>query len=477
VCHRGLRVLLIGGAARDELLLRRKLVAGGYLPQFEVADSATGLRSRLVGANWDLLIADVVGGGFDAAAALKALQSGQFDVPLLVVSSARGEDHAVSAMRAGASDYLSKRHLATLAPVVDRILHEGEQRRAGREAERAVRDREQQALLELATAYEATVEGWSNALDLRDRETDGHSRRVTELTVRLAQKLGVSDAEIVHIRRGALLHDIGKMGVPDAILHKPAALTRNEWEIMRRHPGFARQLLAPIEYLWPALDIPYAHHEKWDGTGYPRGLKGEQIPLAARIFAAVDIWDAIRSDRPYRAAWTAERSRAHLVSLSGTHLDPDVVTAFLALLGQEDDAAARESVDAGAAPEPRSARILVVDDYAANVKLLKRWLGGDGYDVATASSGREALAAVASQRPDLVLLDILIPEPDGVTVCRTLKADADTASIPVIFMSGMEASSREADARQLADDYIAKPIDVYELRARVRNRLERGQKL
>jgi putative nucleotidyltransferase with HDIG domain len=376
-------------------------------------------------------------------------------------------------MRAGASDYLSNDRLARLGPVVDRILKESDERRARQAAERAVREREQQALLELAAAYEATVEGWSNALDLRDRETDGHSRRVTELTVRLARKMGVADAEIVHIRRGALLHDIGKMGVPDAILLKPAALTPDEWDVMRRHPVFAQELLAPIEYLRPALDIPYCHHEKWDGTGYPRGLAGEQIPLAARVFAAVDIWDALRSDRPYRAAWTADRTREHLASLSGSHLDPSVVTAFLAML-DADAGIAPTAATAGAAPTPPAARILVVDDYAANVKLLKRLLGGEGYDVVTASSGREALAAATAHRPDLVLLDILIPEPDGVTVCRALKADAATASIPVIFMSGLEACGREADARRIADDYIAKPIDVYELRARVRARLGRS---
>jgi response regulator RpfG family c-di-GMP phosphodiesterase len=262
--------------------------------------------------------------------------------------------------------------------------------------------------------------------------------------------------------------------VPDAILHKPAALTPAEWDVMRQHPVFAQQLLAPIEYLRPALDIPYCHHEKWDGTGYPRGLAGERIPLAARLFAAVDIWDALRSDRPYRAAWTAERTRAHLASLAGSHLDPAVVTAFLEMLDEHAGTTLTAAATASTASAAPSARILVVDDYAANVKLLKRLLGGEGYEVVTASTGREALAAAATCRPDLVLLDILIPEPDGVTVCRALKADAATASIPVIFMSGMEACGREADARRIADDYIAKPIDVYELRARVRDRLGRS---
>jgi PAS domain S-box-containing protein len=182
---------------------------------------------------------------------------------------------------------------------------------------------------ELTKAYDETIEGWSHALDLRDKETEGHSQRVTDLTVRLAQHMGINSEELVHVRRGALLHDIGKMGVPDHILLKPGKLTEDEWEIMKKHPFFSYLLLAPIAYLKPALDIPYCHHEKWDGTGYPRGLIGEQIPLVARIFAVVDVWDALRSDRPYREAWPEEKVREHILSLSGTHFDPQVVDKFM----------------------------------------------------------------------------------------------------------------------------------------------------
>ena len=169
---------------------------------------------------------------------------------------------------------------------------------------------------------------------MRDKETEGHSQRVTELTVRIAHAMGMSEAEQGHIRRGALLHDIGKMGIPDNILLKPGKLNDEEWEIMRKHPVFAHELLSPIEYLRPALDIPYCHHEKMDGTGYPRGLKGEQIPLSARIFAVVDIFDALSSDRPYRPAWPREKVLAHLLSLAGSHLDTKVVDIFL---GREKD--------------------------------------------------------------------------------------------------------------------------------------------
>ncbi len=190
-------------------------------------------------------------------------------------------------------------------------------------------DNLQRANTDLALAYDATLEGWVHALDLRDDETEGHTRRVTEATVRLARSMGVPDAELVHVRRGALLHDIGKMAIPDRILLKPGPLTAEEWEIMRRHPVYAYDWLAPIAFLRPALDIPYYHHERWDGSGYPRGLRGETIPLVARIFAVIDVWDALRSDRPYRQGWTEERVRDYIQSQAGIQFDPQVVTQFL----------------------------------------------------------------------------------------------------------------------------------------------------
>jgi putative nucleotidyltransferase with HDIG domain len=196
----------------------------------------------------------------------------------------------------------------------------------------AARRRAERLNDELTVAYDGTIEAWSRVMDLRDKETEGHSRRVTEMTLRVARSMGIEEAELVHVRRGALLHDIGKMGIPDAILLKPGPLTADEWVIMRSHPQLAREWLSPISFLRPAMDIPYGHHEKWDGTGYPLGLKGEQIPLAVRIFAAVDIWDALRSDRPYRAAWSLEMVIGHIRSLAGTHLDPSVLEVFLGIL-------------------------------------------------------------------------------------------------------------------------------------------------
>jgi HD-GYP domain-containing protein (c-di-GMP phosphodiesterase class II) len=181
---------------------------------------------------------------------------------------------------------------------------------------------------ELVSAYDATLGAWSRMLEFRKRGSEGHIRRVTEMAVALAQHMGMSDAEIVHVRRGALLHDIGEMGVPDTILLKDGPLIASERIVMRRHPQYAYDMLAPIDYLRPALDIPYCHHEKWDGMGYPRGLKGEEIPLAARIFAVVDTWDAMRSEKSYRKAWTEEETLRYLAEQAGKEFDPAVVKAF-----------------------------------------------------------------------------------------------------------------------------------------------------
>ena len=189
----------------------------------------------------------------------------------------------------------------------------------------------QESHRELERAYQATLEGWVRALDLRDKETEGHTQRVTILTHRLARAMGVGDAELVHITRGALLHDIGKMAIPDGILLKPGQLTEDERKLIQKHPVYAYEMLSPIDFLVPAIDIPYCHHEKWDGTGYPRGLKQDEIPFAARIFPIIDVWDALTSDRPYRKAMAQEEVRQLIQADSGKHFDPLVVEAFLDL--------------------------------------------------------------------------------------------------------------------------------------------------
>jgi len=178
-------------------------------------------------------------------------------------------------------------------------------------------------------AYDSTLEGWSHALEVRDRETEGHTKRVTEMTVRLARRMGFDEPLVKQIQRGALLHDIGKLGIPDDILQKPGSLTEKELRVMRLHPQIAVDLLTPIEYLKPALDIPRYHHEKWDGTGYPHGLKGEEIPIEARIFAIIDVYDALTHDRVYRQGMPKREAVEYIKSESGRHFDPAVVEIFL----------------------------------------------------------------------------------------------------------------------------------------------------
>lgn len=194
----------------------------------------------------------------------------------------------------------------------------------------------QMANMELSMAYDSTLEGWAGALELRDHETEGHSWRVVDLTMALVEAMKIPKNQWIHIRRGALLHDIGKMGVPDKILQKEGKLNEEEWAIMKKHPLYAKQWLKPISYLEPALDIPVYHHERWDGTGYPEGLAGENIPLAARMFAVIDVWDALCSDRPYRAAWPIEKVKKYIREESGSHFDPAVVEAFLGIVVAEE---------------------------------------------------------------------------------------------------------------------------------------------
>lgn len=189
----------------------------------------------------------------------------------------------------------------------------------------------------LTAAYESTIEGWGRALEQRDTETKGHTIRVTELTIKLARIFALTEKELEHIRRGALLHDIGKMSVSDTILLNTGTLTEEERKEMEKHPVYAYEMLSSIEYLKPALDIPYCHHEKWDGSGYPRGLKGEEIPLAARIFAVADVWDALTSKRRYHDAWNTEKVCDYIESRSGTDFDPDVVEKFLGMALCEED--------------------------------------------------------------------------------------------------------------------------------------------
>ncbi|MCX6068861.1 MAG: response regulator [Chloroflexi bacterium] len=249
------------------------------------------------------------------------------DMPIIMITALDDRESRLKGLRAGADDFISKPFdsLELLARVqtitrLNRYRHLVEQRN---QLEQAHRD--------LLSSYTKTIEGWVHALDLRDKETEGHSQRVTQMTVEFARSLGVSQEKLEDIRIGALLHDVGKLGVPDAILLKPGKLTPEEWEVMHKHPEHAYKWLASIDFLLPALDIPYCHHEKWDGSGYPRGLSGEDIPLAARLFTIVDVWDACRSNRLYRAAMPESEVLEYLRAESGKHFDPSLVDTFISL--------------------------------------------------------------------------------------------------------------------------------------------------
>jgi putative two-component system response regulator len=250
------------------------------------------------------------------------------EIPIIILTALDDRDSLLTALKSGADDFISKPY--DRFELRARLIGITRLNRYHKLVEE--RQKLNQAHTHLMDAYEATIEGWSHAMDLRDRETEGHSRRVTELTLKMAKMYGMSDEELVHIRRGALLHDMGKLGIPDAILQKAEQLSKEEWVIMHRHPQLAYDMLYPIEYLRDAVEIPYCHHERWDGTGYPRGLKGEEIPLAARLFTVVDVWDALTSDRPYRSAWKKEDALAYIREQSGTHFDPQCVEVFFKVI-------------------------------------------------------------------------------------------------------------------------------------------------
>jgi putative two-component system response regulator len=320
-------LLLVDDEPQNREILRELLDQDGYT-FLEAADGETALAVATTHRP-DLLLLDIMMPGLDGLSVCRRLRADPAlaELPIVLITALDDRDTRLQGFIAGADDFIGKPFdRSELRARVRTIVRLNRYRKL-----QAEREELERVHRELQEAYETTLEGWSRALDLRDRETEGHTQRVTVLTLLLAQTAGIGEADRVHIRRGALLHDIGKMGVPDAILLKPGPLTPDEWGVMRRHPVYARDLLAPIAYLRPALAIPYGHHEKWDGTGYPQGLHGEAIPLAARLFAVVDIWDALTSDRPYRAAWPAAKAREHLRTLAGSHLDPAAVDAFLRL--------------------------------------------------------------------------------------------------------------------------------------------------
>ncbi len=282
----------------------------------------------------DLILLDVMMphmDGFEVCERIRALPD-IAEVPILLITSLDDQSSRISGLQAGADDFITKPYNSVeLFARLQTILRLNRYRRIV----------EQQYDLEnmhseLLITYDRTIEGWSHALDLRDKEVEGHTNRVTEITLRFARMIGgFTEEGLAHVRRGALLHDVGKLGIPDSILHKPDKLTEEEWRIMRLHPVYAYQWLSSIKFLLPALDIPYCHHEKWDGTGYPRGLKGEYIPITARLFAFVDVWDALCSDRPYRRAMPKSEALEYIRSQAGSHFDPELTKIFVELARME----------------------------------------------------------------------------------------------------------------------------------------------
>ena len=281
----------------------------------------------------DVILLDVMMPGMDGFEVCKRLRTDPLlaEVPIIFLTALDDRKSLLIGLESGADDYLTKPYdRFELRARLLGITRLNRYRKLLDERANIETAHEQ-----LLSAYDATVEGWSRAMDLRDKETEGHTLRVTDLSVKLARNMGINEGELLFIRRGALLHDIGKLGVPDAILHKASSLNEEEWKIMRQHPQLAYDMLYPIEYLRPALDVPYCHHEKFDGTGYPRQLKGEAIPLSARIFAIVDVWDAVTSDRPYRPAWDNQKAVDYINDQSGKHFDPKVVEGFNKMIKSE----------------------------------------------------------------------------------------------------------------------------------------------
>jgi len=322
-------ILIVDDDPAGRHTLESILDGQGY--QLEMAENGLQALEKAEKYLPDVILLDVMMPGMDGFEVCQRIRNNPLlaEIPIIMLTALDDRKSLLDGLESGADDYITKPY--------DR--HELRARLIGitrlNRYRKLLDDRTnlEQAHLQLLAAYDATIEGWSRAMDLRDKETEGHTQRVTILSEKLARQAGIKDEDLIYIRRGALLHDIGKLGVPDSILLKSDKLTGEEWAIMRNHPQYAYDMIHPIEYLRPALDIPYSHHEKWDGSGYPRGLKGEEIPLAARIFAIIDVWDALTSDRPYRMAWDKEKTMKYINEQSGKHFDPHIVELFNKLMG------------------------------------------------------------------------------------------------------------------------------------------------
>jgi cyclic di-GMP phosphodiesterase len=318
----------------DEASIREVLADGlesfGWdVTQAGTAADAFALVSR---GGVDLVLSDIDMPGENGLALLGRIKQHDIDIDVIMVTGVVDLEVAIGAIRQGAADYVTKPfNLEEVQIVIERTLEKRRLIRENREYQLTLEQKVEERTRELEESYESTLEAMITALDFRDNETMGHSRRVVEYAVIVAKTMGVVEPDLSWIRRGAILHDVGKIGVSDVILRKPGKLDASEWEEMKRHPEMGYQMLKHIRFLAPALDIVYCHQERWDGSGYPRGLAGTSIPLGARIFAAVDTFDAMTSDRPYRAAMTIQDARNEIRRFSGIQFDPAVAAAFLSI--------------------------------------------------------------------------------------------------------------------------------------------------
>jgi len=322
------RVLIVACDVSVQAALGKALSGDPYEIRF-VSDGREAIQV-LADESPDVILLDQMMpnmNGFQVCKAIRNL-SAFAEVPILLVTPLDSLEVKVSAFEAGADDVLSR----PMSPIEVRMRVRNITRLNRYRSLLQSRHSTERALEMLQRAYDQTIEGWAIALDLRDGETHGHSHRVSKWTLDLAREIGIGGEELERIRRGALLHDIGKMAVPDSILLKQGPLDIDERIAMEQHPGRGREMLAGIEYLRDSVDIPYCHHERWDGSGYPRGLAKEDIPLHARIFSVVDVFDALTSDRPYRSAWPVPRVLEYLESQAGIQFDPTITKAFCGLV-------------------------------------------------------------------------------------------------------------------------------------------------
>lgn len=315
--HPSLRVLLVEDSTEDEELIFREL-RKSFKPVLKRVETEAALHLALDKETWDVVLCDYVLPAFSVHKALQIVKASGLNLPFIVISGSVDETVAIDTVLAGARDFIDKSKLARLTLAIRRELRQsGEQ---------------MQTRIDIESTLDETIKAWGKALELRDHFTGGHTQRVADMTLRLARRMGIPADQFVNIHRGALLHDIGKMGVPDAVLLKPGVLDRDEQVIMQMHPKLACEMLAPIGLMRDAIDIPCSHHEHWDGSGYPKRLVGEAIPLAARIFCVIDVYDALTSDRPYRKSWTKEKAIDYIKEQSGTLFDPAVVDRFVILI-------------------------------------------------------------------------------------------------------------------------------------------------